>query len=461
MNKTNTRRLSIPIVLFFLGLVTIIPFVVLSLFIFPSADDYCFNVKSKELGFFNAQRFWFMNWTGRYFATMILSIQMLVNKLWLYRIIPILFIFGFFSSFYYVIRILLEDIKKMELLYITTACLAVILVQMPSVSQGLYWLPGSVSYQLPNILFLVLLGVIVKEGQRTNLRNSLAIIALIAAIIGCNETSMLYTTLLSLIILAIFVYRKGLRIKRFHWILLLSSIIFSCAVIFAPGNEIRSSVQSGNSDFIFALKNSLKLGAVHIFKWLPLLLILTPFLIGFIIKNNLKIFFKPSTQVLYLLVFFVIISPVIGFFPGFWSLGGPPPLRTINTIYFTFFVGYFGVVLLIVPFISPYARSLDKLLKLKYIFFLFAIVLIAKSRNVEMAYRDLISGDAVNYKMELDDRLKFLNNRSDTSRIILPALNYKPKSIYFDDITDNFEDWRNRCYADYYGLNAVYIRTNE
>ena len=45
----------------------------LSLFAYPSADDFCLAVRASQLGFREAQGYWYNNWTGRFFSTAVIS----------------------------------------------------------------------------------------------------------------------------------------------------------------------------------------------------------------------------------------------------------------------------------------------------------------------------------------------------------------------------------------------------
>lgn len=42
--------------------------IALAFFNYPSADDYCYAAKAKQLGFLGAQAFWYDNWAGRYMS---------------------------------------------------------------------------------------------------------------------------------------------------------------------------------------------------------------------------------------------------------------------------------------------------------------------------------------------------------------------------------------------------------
>lgn len=76
-----------------IGVFSILPFVLISYFNNPNADDFCYNVMSRDLGFLQAQINWYQGWSGRYFSTAILSIQALVSNTFL--------LYKLFQLFYY------------------------------------------------------------------------------------------------------------------------------------------------------------------------------------------------------------------------------------------------------------------------------------------------------------------------------------------------------------------------
>ena len=138
-----------------LGLVSIAPFLIISYYNQPSVDDFYFTVKSQSIGALNAQIEWYLTWTGRYFSTFILSINPLVyNNLMLYKTIPVLLIVGLWLSLSLLVQAIFINIKTKHLFFISTSIMTLFFFQMPSISQGVYWLAGAVTYQLGNILFV-------------------------------------------------------------------------------------------------------------------------------------------------------------------------------------------------------------------------------------------------------------------------------------------------------------------
>src|ERR1035437_7865529 len=76
-----------------LGIFCILPFLCISLYNHPSADDFCFYMKSVDIGFWKAQYYWYMNWTAKYSSDAFLGLFPLSSKTFLYyKLIPIVWI---------------------------------------------------------------------------------------------------------------------------------------------------------------------------------------------------------------------------------------------------------------------------------------------------------------------------------------------------------------------------------
>ena len=86
--------------------------------------------------------------------------------------------------------------------------------------------------------------------------------------------------------------------------------------------------------------------------------------------------------------------------------------------------------------------------------------LVKKDSNIRMAYVDLFSGKAHRYDSQFTDRYKQIAE-CQTNICEVNVLSDVPATIYFDDITSNAEDWRNKEYAKYFGKEAIVLKTSE
>ena len=93
----------------------------------------------------------------------------------------------------------------------------------------------------------------------------------------------------------------------------------------------------------------------------------------------------------------------------------------------------------------------------KYLLFVIILIQLGKENNIRTAYSDLFSGKAYNYNLELKNRYKIIQNNSNDI-LYVPALIFKPTTIFFGDISSNSEDWKNQCYSNYWKLKSIVIK---
>ena len=442
------------------GVLAILPFFLISTFNHPSADDFCFYIKSRDLGFWDAQWDWYNNWTGRYFSTFVLSIKSIMSgSFFWYKIVPIGLLLTFGWSIYYLCSLLFTSLKTNNLLIITFCFFVVYIIQMPSVAQGFYWMPGSITYLLSNILTVVFLGFIVQLFKTTKSRYVLLSIVTLCFIIGCNETTML---LVDVLVAIIFIYRffDTKKIDLSMLILLIFAIAFSMIVIWSPGNVVRTSHLPPNKhQFFESVFDSILAVKKYMLHWSELIILFTLIFYNYFdekIDVNLSKIFNVNPIVVFIVVFSI---PFIGFFPGYWSLGGQPPLRTINTIYFFFLLGFIYFTFVLFYYLKQ--RQYKFIQFSRWVNYLLLILLFShlfQNNNIKTAYSDLFSGKAYRYDLELKRRYDMIK-QSTKDTLYIQKLKYKPATIYFDDITSNPEDWRNKCYDSYFG-HAIIIEEN-
>jgi len=444
----------------FIGFLAIFPFLLISFYNNPSADDFCYNYKSNTLGFWNTQLYVYNNWNGRYFSTAVLSIKSLVSEpFFVYRLIPVILLGSLFFSIYQLSSLIFVNLKRRDFYILTFYCFIIYLIQMPSVSQGFYWLAGAVNYQISNILTIGFVYFLIKL-LNTNKRIYLLLSIFFAIlIIGSNETSML---LFDFLIGIIFIY-KYLHHKKINYslfIILLFAIIFSLIVIKSPGNTLRASNFQDEHELFSAVFNTVIAAINHLMKWIPIIIIsIFIFYDYFNTKINA---YKPTIfNINPIFAFFVVFSiPFIGFFPGYWIMGNSPPLRTINVIYFYFLIGFIYLSFVLFFKLKKHNKNFISFsIWVKYFLMVIILISMINKNNIRTAYSNLLSGSAYRYNLELINRYELIrNNNKDTCYV--PKLISKPATIYFDDITNDSNNWNNECYAKYWNSKPILIKEN-
>ncbi len=441
----------------FLGCLTVVPFIIISYYNNPSADDFNYNYKSHNLGYWKAQLFWYKTWSGRYFSTAILSIKTLVaNHFTLYKAIPIILLSSLFSSFYYLSSIVFYKLKK-ELFFITSFLFIILyLMQMPNIAEGLYWLAGSITYQVANIFTILFLCFILKLLY-THKPIYLVLSSICAIIvIGSNETSML---IINYLLFTVLIYKFYQKKTHYSFIILfVIGLLFSIAVIESPGNEIRSLQFQNNKDLIYSVIKSTKAVQSYIGIWLPFSIILTFIFFNYLDKKVTEfesILFTINPKLILIVSFGGIF---IGFFTAYWSVGRIPPERTINVIYFFFILAYLYLTLSIFFRLKSYKKPFIKFSSWARTFIIIILFInLSHKNNIKTAYIELFNGTAKRYNEELKNRYKTIKHcNSDTCYV--PQLKYKPTTIYAYDITKEHSNWKNLSYKDYFGKESIIIK---
>ena len=343
---------------------------------------------------------------------------------------------------------------------------------MMSPASGLYWMAGVLTYQSANILFFVVFGLMIQLADRQKDSKKyfslLTVLLLVMAFaIGTNETSMLALTGLALLAVVVHL-RSGWVILKPWLVILVVALVFFAIVYFSPGNAIRAADFPLRYDLSRSINGSISVGLQILWLWVssPVLIVssmLAPFAITRLYQLSARSFFV-SKPMLAVLVFATFLMPVLLQFPAWWSMGGWPPARTVDGIYFLFLVGWhlsIGAVTVHylgkgrwAPVMQPYRPgAVIALLLLTGLFTAAAL----ESHAYQLARTDLfhLARPYYNY---LNVRYGIIEQAKANGQRYLAVPDYQqeyPRSIFFNDIMYNPNHWRNVCYADYFGLEKI------
>lgn len=399
-------------------LLSVLPFLILTIFSNPAYDDYGFAITAMKRGFLTNQKLWFYSTTGRYFSTAVLTMGPITFGSFIgYKIVALIIILLTFASiFSFITAILVTGVALVDRLVLAGLIMALFSNQMPDVTEGYYWMPGSISYQLASALtlfFMTLMIRSVKRQQGSKAVLFLAGSALIFAIVGSSETSMII-----LLLLVSSVTIKAFSIKSASRRLLLAfltvTVLCAVVVISAPGNAARSSYAPGRHRFFFSVAMSLAQGAGFLLDWLtnPAFILSTLLFIPaadmLSVKSGLlrkHLYVHPLTSV------FLLLSIVfLGFFSPYWATGMLYQYRTVNTVFFFFLLGWFISILICVSYLKEKRRvKIPRLPQYVYLISLPVISLaLLFSNNTRTAMADLLTGRAYYYDREVRKRRSLL-----------------------------------------------------
>lgn len=451
-------------------IITILPFLILSFFANPMADDLAYTNVVHKFGFLKAQAHWYNGWNGRFFSDGLLSVNPLVFD-WMfgYKIIPaMLILLLFFSIFLLTNEFCDNSLPRVDRLMMTVVIIFLYFYKMPSIPEGLYWMAASITYLLPSILTIFLLVVIIKLNKENRYINKLFFLIISAclcvAIVGSNEASMLILLILLLSILFIN-FLIHTQIKKDILLLLLITIIASFVVIFAPGNARRAAYFSAH-DMGYSILSSFTATIIHLRNWLslPILLLTIMYIpVGYTLTNyfntkNTKNIFSVNP---FISIFLSLILVYSGFFLGFWSLGDLLPTRTIDVLYLIFLLSYFFNLQVLIYYLCIKFKLVFEKLPTYVVLMLFLLLVgwsLKGHNNIRIAYADLLKGRAYRYNEEIKKRLIAIE-ACESEICEVEGLKNKPASLFVVDITADEKDWLNQTFSTFY-KKTVRIKTN-
>lgn len=484
-----------------LGLIVLIlaPFVGLTLYVHPSADDYSYATYLAERGLWQNTLWYFAHWSGRYISNTVTSLTPLslslgegtvsTVTLMVYRIVALLMIMGFAWSLWYLVKTLNRYSFKLTepiLLLGFGLVLAALLVTIVSPAELFYWYPASVAYCLPFITLFIGLALWLRwlrendEHRRRMLLIGIAVCLVVQ--IGTQEMSLMVVDIL--LIFAGLVTWRRYRVDRSYrraltWLGALA-VAASIVAVAAPGNYDRKAIwlergygtlefserfMSWIRDLVVTLAQT-----VTSSRLIGFLVLLSPLLIWVAYRLSKRL--RPT-------------SPAwsIGLLAALWvgmSLPGlaasSPELlgagRTVNTYNIVLLlmlavvithIFWFALYQVRVHELGHLVRRVSTAMHLQGIWLVLLLSLVgwamlAPKSNISVAWRNLVSGSAARYDQQLLDRYELIEN-SDQDVTVVPALEDVPKTIFFDDITSAAADWRNSSYARFFGKPAI-VRGN-
>jgi Family of unknown function (DUF6056) len=445
-----------------LGLFSIFPLLILSFFNNPGSDDFDLSYESQVESFWSLQIRRYFDWSGRYFSNGLISFldPLIYGNYFWFKIIPILLMVLFFFSIVYFISSFQLATSRLNKFAYAGAVLFLYIYQMPNVSDGFYWIPGSFTNQLPQVIVLLFFSMLFKYIQTgKTLFVVLASFFLFAAI-GCNEITVV-SLLFILFLLFFYNYLVLRKFSRTLFLMMTIAIIFGCVEVLAPGNIARAESMANKHQLILSVLKSFQVSLSLMMKWMPMITICCFFFfksITQIIDENIskKYIIHPFFSIC--LVFLIVY---IGVFPCFWSTGSEPPVRTANTIYFFFIIAYINFIFsAIYYFIIQKKKDFSYSYNTKICIAIIIIVSSLSNNNITVAYHDLLTGKAYKYNNEMVARIELINNCHE-QECVLPQLLNMPKTICNKEVmalTNDKNNWKNLEIARYFRKKSIIVK---
>ncbi|HEX8461235.1 MAG TPA: DUF6056 family protein [Segetibacter sp.] len=387
------------------------PYLLFSFWNMPSADDYMILDKKPIYGFWQLQSWVYHNWTGRYVATFVSSIFSYSGFLYLHYYLHALLLLAFtFFAWLFCLRQInkyfLSNYLSLSTVVLVSLFLLVLeLIIIPETVTAFYWFSSAITYQLPLLLMVILIGLIIQLmlGKDKKITFFIPASILIICINGFNESITLFILVTSTILLGYYfiTYKK---IPKFILALYVISLISSAFLLLAPGIIHRGSLISASPVFTILSIAVIKFSILHWFVFKEPVWWFSVFFLSIFFSNNKHLygqqftkFTKPSSAAV---LAFYVAGGIIIYFPILYVTNGSLPLRTENILCFLFSL----ILLLIVSiFISNrVVVSSCTILISRYKYVLLS-VLIFSSGNMKKVADTLLSGYF--YKQVMAERL--------------------------------------------------------
>ncbi|MCC8999792.1 MAG: DUF6056 family protein [Candidatus Contendobacter sp.] len=445
-------------------------FIALSFFNYPSADDFCFAAKARQLGFFGAQAFWYEHWSGRYTLNLIWTVFMLSGDIFqTYRFPPIILLISTGLSFCFLIaKVTQGRIPTFFVFLLGGVWTTLFIAGAPDPAQTFYWLGGSFTYQLPNILLVFLLGLLIwreTTAKSKNLRIVIFVLSslLVITIIGANEVSLALTGMI--LCCGAFYALWMRRDSRIFWVALLLIALGAALVsVLAPGNYER---YAGLESFA-QLRLTPWLAAflyppwviLRILYWLSnlglwasaLILLATTFDVArswlYIegrFRRSLLIF-----PALWIAMIFALNA--IGFLVNRYPL----PERAESVVWLLFLLGWYPSFIIIAHFLAGEKIQIASRRLIQSATVLLMISLLG-SPNIFEAYKDIYRG--YRYAQEMRERVNTVQaakSRGETE-ITVSSISRPPRTFFATDLDTNSLNPRNQCMSEYYEVKSIIL----
>nr|MCU0470447.1 hypothetical protein [Arcicella sp.] len=420
----------------------------------------------RDHGFWQAQKFYYEGWSGRYFSNMIFHATPLAyGVFWFVKVMPLLILGLLFHAIYTFIGEILKPSKSNQLL-LSATFLSIFILFSSSVVDTFFWYTSVFIFPTSFCYFLYLIVVILRyyQPQYQRIKYPIALLAatLVFFIVGSNEVMMLFIIgLLGMVWFYMLVFEK--RFDGFIFTLMLVGLYFAYFwVIKAKGNEVR--LVGGNlmgGAIGLSLKNALFSTFKNMFIWLKLLF---PAIIiyrwGFLYKNH-SIVDKPYFDVpVWIVACALVLLLFLMFFVIHYGNDMGVPDRVKNIIFAVFSIGVFYIIT-IVHYYYPTEWELDSSIKTVGVIILMIVSLIkppkSTTQNLKTMYADIRLGIAKRYDQEMTARYEHIRTSKSDTVYVKPLKNI-PKSLCFDEIKDTEKHLWNKCYATYFEKKVIILK---
>lgn len=467
--------------------ITFFPLIKISIYNCPSADDYSYAIdtfkvwsETHSIGALlktaaeTSMKYWH-EWQGLYISAFLLSLQPAIfGSKWyaLTGIIMLSLLVG--STVFFTIYILKHLFKRniLESAMVGFVISFLIIQYMPSCVEGLYWFNGAVNYSFFFAMLLLYICSLI-EFQRAEF--ALKVISLFISCIlgvfileGGNHVTALMGVVVTLTVLLV-CYRRDKKKTLGNLIILCIAIAFLYLNLSSPGTAIRQAAIEANIDRIGIIQTvfmATKEAITNVGEWLGFKeiavgVILSPILLPLTIYIREQFHFKFRYPLAVVIVSVAWLA--IMYCPPFYAMSAAGNGRLVDVVYYcfvillyinvTYILGWFQEMVLVHGSLKTNVFGWKYMVTVIVLLFAVLIATGEKTWGYE-AIIELYLGEPQQYSQEYLEREDILLNSSGRD-VVVSSYNIKPVVLYFDDISEDANDWKNIAVADFYDVNSV------
>lgn len=475
----HTKKIAIFTGIVFL--VSLIPILYLSGYVHATGDDYGYGARTHQMWLSThsvwqvlkaagqtVQHYW-IGWQGTWFTIFLMSLQPEVfwdNGYW---IVPwIMLALTIFSTLYLTEYVMVQKLRLPKATWIS--CTLILLLAMiqyfPSTKSGIFWYNGTAHYIIPYSMALVAIRCCWSFADRKRKKDWIVAFICMALLGGASYLA----PLLVLIAVAYLILCEWKTKKHVFYLCIpvaaeLAGLIVS---YLAPGNKSR-----GGEDFgihgLLIVKTILECfvdGAKQIFLYLfktPFILLCLVVIAVLLVNAFQKV--RPTFDFPYPVIVAVAMFCMYcamyapGVYAGVELSGGVP-----NTIYQVFLMTVFITVIYTVGWMNHHFCKDEKMGKIKKAvcggLLMLALFLILvekgtlKSSTSYQCYDYIVSGQADDYKAQMEERLSLLRN-PELKNVELPAMNSDQGPLMHMEVMEDPNEWTNTVVKQFFGKESV------
>lgn len=453
------------------ALASVVPQAALAFYAFPSADDYCIAVPLRD-GFWQAQAFWYTEWTGRYAALFVQSVAVQWDLAQAYRWFPLMTLAGTGLAIRAVVGALLFDVERRQRRAAITALVAfaVFAGGLPSTVEAFYWMPSAAAYQWGLAAFgfwtALLITLVTRPlAAAARIWRRVVLVVLAGLMPGFNEVMapLVFAVLLGSIV---FNRRSGLESHRFLLTLAVGVAALTAASFLSPGNDLRSQTYADlptRYNLAYSLAETARQTVRFIVQYSAYP---APWLAGiagwwWMRRSHSRHAGAASPWYMAIGLALMVSLMYLSLFPLSWVYGSinyTGEGRTYNITYVPLLI---AIVITVGLVLDACARRWPSLVErisvhrgrvdLVFVGALAAVLVAAPAPR--RAVRALAV--APEYLERQREREALLRDARADDTVMVDAMAIRPEGLFWGDIQPDENHWINRCVADYYCLKAV------